>query len=168
MIDIPKDYVVFDIETTGFTPECAEIIEIGALKCKNKEISETFHSYVCPDCGYIPRKITMLTGITFDMVKNCPGFEFAVPEFINFVGDMAVVGHNVRFDMRFIQSYAYACGNEFEPKIIIDTVPIARKKIKNTENHKLETLKNYLGIDLPSHNALDDCVVTAKLLEYCR
>lgn len=165
---LPLDYVVFDIETTGFTPNYAEIIEIGALKCRNAEITDEFHSYICPDCGYIPRAITNLTGITYSMVCDSPGFEDTVPAFIEFVGNMPVVGHNVRFDMRFIQTYARACSWDFEPSDVIDTVPLARKKIKDIPNHKLETIKQYFDIDLPSHNALDDCRVTQYLFEYCR
>lgn len=164
----PLDYVVFDIETTGFTPDYAEIIEIGALKCAAGKVAETFHSYVCPDCGYVPRQITKLTGITYEMVEAAPGFETAVPAFIRFVEALPVVGHNVRFDLRFMQTYARACGHAFEPAGIWDTVPLARKKLSMLPNHRLETIKQYFAIDLPSHNALDDCRVTQYLFEYCR
>lgn len=165
---LPQDYVVFDIETTGFTPEYAEIIEIGALKCTNGKITDEFQCYICPDCGYIPRQITQLTGITYEMVADAPGFADALPAFIAFVGDMPVVGHNVRFDLRFVQTYARACFHDFVPAATFDTVPLARKKLKNLPNHKLETIKQYFSIDLPSHNALDDCRVTQYLFEYCR
>lgn len=165
---LPKNYVVFDIETTGFTPDYAEIIEIGALKCVNSTVTEEFHRYICPDCGYIPRGITKLTGITYEMVADSPGFEAAIPDFIKFTGNLPVVGHNVRFDLRFMQAYARACFHEFDPEAVIDTVPLARRKIKDIQNHKLETIKNYFQIDLPSHNALDDCRVTQYLFEYCR
>lgn len=168
MQKLPENYVVFDLETTGFTPQYAEIIEIGALKCVHGVIAETFQTYVCPTDDYIPRRITQITGITYDMVKNAPGFEDAIPSFLAFMGSFPLVGHNVRFDMAFMRTYSRACGCDFEPTAFFDTVPLARRSIKDIENHKLETIKHYFGIDLPSHNAVDDCRVTQYLFEFCK
>lgn len=164
----PNDYIVFDLETTGFAPGYSEIIEIGALKCNSGKICEVFQTYICPTEEYIPWRITQITGITFDMVKNSPGFEDAIPMFLQFMGELPVVGHNVSFDTKFMKRYSYACGCDFEPTNIFDTLPMARKTIYDTPNHKLETLKEYLGIQLASHNAVDDCKVTQHLFEHCK
>ncbi len=162
---MPDTYVVFDLETTGLSPKKAEIIEIGAVRVKNGKITEKFQTYVKP-YGRIPPMITQLTGITEEMTVNAPRIEDALPMFISFIKDDILFAHNSSFDCRFIGTACLILG--YDPKNEVrDSLALARKYI-NAENHKLETLKNFLGIKRKSHNAVDDCIVTFEVIEECR
>ena len=162
---LPDTYVVFDLETTGFTPQSAEIIEIGALRITNGKIAEQFHSYVHPYMG-IPERITSLTGITTSDVKDAPCIDGAIRSFWDFIKDDTLVAHNASFDCRFIDTFGAANGVAFSNSVI-DSLRLARKHL-SCGSHKLSAIKEYFGIERASHNALDDCYVTYKLTEYCR
>ncbi len=162
---IPENYVVFDLETTGFSPENNEIIEIGAVRIQKKKIKEKFQTYVKPRGKILPH-ITQLTGITEDMVKNAPYIEDAVPKFVSFIKNDILFAHNALFDSRFILPICFLLGYNIDNEIR-DSLKLARKYIKS-ENHKLETLKNLLGIKVRSHNAIDDGIVTYQVIEECR
>ena len=95
------DYVVFDLETTGFDPKSSRIIEIGALKYRNNELVEELSLLVNPGCP-IPDVITMITGIDDELVKNAISIEEAMPKFISFIEDLPLVAHNSKFDLSFI------------------------------------------------------------------
>ncbi|MBQ9692149.1 MAG: 3'-5' exonuclease [Clostridia bacterium] len=164
--EIPNKYVVFDLETTGFSPAYAEIIEIGAVTVENGIIVSRFQTYVKP-LNRIPYNITALTGITEEMVKNAPGIEDAIVKFLDYIGQNILVAHNSSFDMRFVCAVCAFLGLEIRNSVI-DSVRLAKKYIKGAQNYKLETLKNYLGIKLDSHNASDDCTVTYNVVEHCR
>ena len=161
------DYVVFDLETTGFDPKTARIIEIGALKYKNNELVEELSILVNPECE-IPDVITMITGIDDELVKNAITIEEALPQFIQFIEDLPLVAHNSNFDLSFIEENI----NRLElPMIIdrnIDTVYLARKYIKGVFNHKLETLKNYFRLTYSSHRSIEDCLTTNHVYQYCK
>ena len=164
-LSIPNSYVVFDLETTGLSPKKAEIIEIGAVRVANGRVIEKFQTYVKP-YGPIPPMITELTGITEKMTENAPRIDNALPKFISFIKDDILYAHNSSFDCRFIGVACLLLG--YDPKNEVrDSLTLARKYI-NSENHKLETLKNYLGIKRKSHNAVDDCIVTFEVIEECR
>lgn len=163
---IPNRYVVFDLETTGFSPEYAEIIEIGAVRVENGIIVSRFQTYVKP-FKRIPYNITELTGITDNMVKNAPRIEDAIVKFLDYIGNDILVAHNASFDMRFVCTVCAFLGLDIQNPVI-DSVRLAKKYIKGTQNYKLETLKRYLGIRLDSHNASDDCTVTYNVVERCR
>ncbi len=163
---IPTRYVVFDLETTGFSPEYAEIIEIGAVRVENGIIISRFQTYVKP-FKRIPSNITALTGITESDVKNAPRIEDAIVKFLDFIGNDILVAHNSAFDMRFVCTVCILLGLNIQNQVI-DSVKLAKKYIKGTKNYKLETLKEHLGIRLDSHNASDDCTVTYNVVEECR
>lgn len=162
---MPSSYVVFDLETTGLDPKVNEIIEIGAIRYKDGVEIERFHSYIKPNVS-IPRFITELTGITNNMVRTAPRINEALIKFINFIGNDTLVAHNALFDLKFVSIFCKAYNLSFTNKKI-DTLQLARVCV-NTENHKLETIKKYFGINVSSHNALDDCVVTHTLYEFCK
>ncbi len=164
-IYIPENYVVFDLETTGFSPEYAEIIEIGAIRVKEGIIKERFRTYVNPRRG-IPKQITELTGISAEQTARAPRIEEAIERFLSFIGDDILIAHNASFDLRFVCTVCAILGHRFENDVI-DSIKIAKRYIVS-KSYKLEVLKNMLGIRLPSHNALDDCTVTGKVIEYCR
>lgn len=163
---IPDRYVIFDLETTGFSPQYAEIIEIGAVRVINGLIRERFQTYVHPLRG-IPREITVLTGITEAKTKDAPQIEDAFYKFAEFIGNDVLIAHNSSFDCRFLGAVCGLLGEALENSVL-DSVKIAKAYIKDVPNYKLETLKNHFCINLPSHNALDDCVVTYNVVEHCR
>ena len=165
-LGMPEQYVVFDLETTGLSPKKAEIIEIGAVRVNCGKIVEKFQTYVKP-YGRIPQMITELTGITEAMTKDAPCIEDALPEFLSFIGDDVLFAHNSSFDCRFIGTACLLLG--YDPKNEVrDSLVLAKKYITDSANHKLETLKNYLGIARRSHNAVDDCLVTFAVIEECK
>ena len=160
------EFVVFDIETTGFSSVTDKIIEIGAVRVENGIIISRFQTYVKP-FKRIPSNITALTGITEDDVKNAPRIEDAIEKFLNFIGNDILVAHNAAFDMRFVCTVCVLLGLNIQNQVI-DSVKLAKKYIKGTKNYKLETLKEHLRIRLDSHNASDDCTVTYNVVEECR
>ncbi len=162
---IPDRYVVFDLETTGFSPEYAEIIEIGALRMENGSEKDRFQSYVKPLRG-IPPRITAITGITNKDTEHAPYIDEAICDFLSFIDDDILVAHNAAFDCRFVCAVCSYLGFRFGNEVV-DSLRLARKYIK-AENYKLETLKRSLDIRLPSHNAADDCTVAAMVVEHCR
>lgn len=169
-LELPENYVVLDVETTGYKPETAELIEIGAIRCLHREPDLRFRTFVQPRRA-IPPFITSLTGITNEMVLGAPEWPDAVRAFISFAGDLPVVGHNVRFDLRFISSCAAQLNEPFAPPFY-DTLVLSRRAFKGAaekpENFKLETLKRFFGLRLTSHRALSDCEVTQYIFECCR
>lgn len=164
-LEVPERYVVFDLETTGLSPKKAEIIEIGAVRVENGIVREKFQTYVKP-YGQIPPMITVLTGITEEMTENAPRIEDALPMFFSFIKDDILFAHNSPFDCRFIGTACVILGLSPSNEVR-DSLVLAKKYIKS-ENHKLETLKNFLGIKRRSHNAVDDCIVTHAVIEECK
>jgi DNA polymerase III epsilon subunit family exonuclease len=157
-----KTYVVFDIETTGFSAEKDKITEIGATKIIDGKIVETFGELINPQIN-IPRHITEITGITNDMVKNKKTISDVLPRFLNFCKGSTLVAHNASFDVRFIKHNAANLGLKFEYEII-DTLALARELLPHLKNHKLQTVANELKIDLlNAHRAKDDATATAKI-----
>ncbi len=163
---IPDRYVIFDLETTGFSPQYAEIIEIGAVRVVNGLIVERFQTYVKP-YGKIPPNITALTGVSEKQTASAPRIDAVFPKFKEFIKSDVLIAHNSSFDCRFL---AAVCGMLCETigNSVLDSVQMARAYIKGVPNYKLETLKNHFGIRLPSHNAVDDCTVTYNVVEYCK
>ncbi len=157
--DFEDEYVVFDIETTGFSNTSDEITEIGAVKIRNKEIVDNFAELINPNMP-IPLKVQELTGITNDMVKDKPSIEEVLPRFLDFVGDRILVAHNSDFDMGFIRAKAKRLNIEFKNKDI-DTLKLSRILLTNLKRHKLNLITDYLGIKLENHHrAVDDARAT--------
>lgn len=167
-IMLPESYIVFDIETTGFTPASAEIIEIGAIRMIEGRPDGMFQSYIKPK-GYLPPHITALTGITMEMVDDAPRFDAVIPEFLRFLDEkpLPLAAHNASFDTRFLTAYSAALGADFSRYEIFDSLKAARRYVP-LKCHKLEVIKDYLGLTFASHNAVDDCRVTAYLIEWCK
>ena len=163
---IPDRYIIFDLETTGFSPQYAEIIEIGAVLVIDGLIRKRFHTYVKP-LRRIPAEITSLTGISDAQTKNAPSIESAFYSFKEFIGNDVLIAHNSSFDCRFLAAVCALLCQTLDNSVL-DSVKMAKAYIKNTPNYKLETLKKHFNINLPSHNAIDDCVVTYNVVEYCR
>lgn len=158
------DYVVLDFETTGLRAGADQIIQIGAVKYINHEVVDMMNLYVNP-MRAISTRITSLTGITNDSVKNKPPIYSVIPDLIAFIEDLPIVAHNASFDMGFL--YALDQYVKIPQYTVIDTLKLARKVINQTQNHKLTTLAQYLQIEHNAHDALDDCLVAAKIYQYC-
>ncbi|HBY21623.1 MAG: hypothetical protein A2Y24_05470 [Clostridiales bacterium GWE2_32_10] len=162
MENIDSTFVVFDIETTGFSNQADKITEIGAVKVKAGEIIDKYSTFINPGV-HIPEHITKLTSITDEMVADAPSIEVILPQFLDFVGDSVLVAHNAGFDMGFIKSNATRQNIEVE-NTVIDTVSLARAIFPSLKNHKLNIISEHLGIKLLNHHrAVDDAGATAEI-----
>ncbi|MGN0332234.1 MAG: PolC-type DNA polymerase III [Lachnospiraceae bacterium] len=155
-------YVVFDLETTGFSSIKDKIIEIGAVKVENGKITDRFSTFVNPKIP-IPFEITKLTSITDEMVMKAPDIETVLPDFLAFVGNAALVAHNAAFDVGFIeQNCRY---QDITPDFTsVDTVAMARILLPTLAKYKLNVVANALHISLENHHrAVDDAGATAEI-----
>ena len=167
IIGVPNNYVVFDLETTGFSQVDDEIIEIGAIRYIGNTEQARFHSYVNPHRS-IPRAASAVNHITQSKVKNAPDIKDVLMDFYVFIGDLPLIAYNSDFDMNFIQWKALLALGSTIKNDVIDALPLARKYLSELPNKKLETVKQHFGLDVGSHNAIDDCIVTNHLYQYCK
>ncbi len=159
---LDSEYVVFDIETTGFSAEADRIIEIGAVKVVNGEITEKYSTFVNPKIP-IPFRIEQLTHINDNMVLNERPIEEVLPEFLDFVGDCVLVAHNAEFDTSFIKNKAAKQGRVVT-NTIMDTVTLSRALIPNLNRYTLDVVAKALNVRLESHHrAVDDAGCTAEI-----
>jgi len=163
LIDVP--FCVLDLETTGGSAASCEITEIGAVRYRGGELEGTFQTMVNPGAE-IPPFITVLTGITHAMVIEAPRIEEALPAFLEFIGDAVIVGHNVRFDLSFLNAAAERLGYGRLPNRSVDTAALARRLVRgDVHNLKLGTLAAHFRSPVtPNHRALDDARATAHVL----
>lgn len=161
-----KDYIVFDLETTGFRPGLDEIIEISAVKVKNSEIIDTYSTLVKPSIR-IPASATRVNGITNEMVKDAPEIGEALEGFVDFVETEILVGHNIHsFDTNFIYDAAMEVFGEGIYNDYIDTLYMAKSCLPQLKHHKLGDISEYFGISTEgAHRALNDCVMNQKCYE---
>lgn len=162
--DLSQTFVVFDIETTGFSNTNDKITEIGAVKIENFEIVDTFSELINPqkDISY---KIQELTGITNDMVKDKPTIEQVLPKFLQFIGDSVLVAHNAEFDIGFIREKCRQQNIEFKNKSV-DTLTLSRILLPELKRHRLNVVAKKLGIPLLNHHrAVDDAKATALIFQ---
>lgn len=155
-------FICFDIETTGLSAARDKITEIGAVKVENGVITDTFSTFANPKMP-IPQKITQLTGITDDMVKDAPSQSEAVGAFLEFAGDNVLVAHNAPFDTSFIAKACEDMGREYN-YTSIDTVAISRAILTDIKNCKLDTVAKFLRLgDFNHHRATDDAEMLARI-----
>lgn len=155
-------FICFDIETTGLSAARDKITEIGAVKVENGVITDTFSTFANPEMP-IPQKITQLTGITDDMVKDAPSQSEAVGAFLEFAGDNVLVAHNAPFDTSFIAKACEDMGREYN-YTSIDTVAISRAILTDIKNCKLDTVAKFLRLgDFNHHRATDDAEMLARI-----
>lgn len=157
-----ESYVVFDLETTGMNPELNRITEIGAVKVIDNEITGTFNTLINPQ-QYISYKITQVTHITNEMVKDKPAIDAVLPKFCDFIGELPLVAHNASFDMGFL-----ICSGARENIAVnnpaIDTLYLSRKYNKECERHSLAYLTDYFDIKFKNaHRAYFDALATCEL-----
>lgn len=155
-------FICFDIETTGLSAARDKITEIGAVKVENGVITDAFSTFANPEMP-IPQKITQLTGITDDMVKDAPSQSEAVGAFLEFAGDNVLVAHNAPFDTSFIAKACEDMGREYN-YTSIDTVAISRAILTDIKNCKLDTVAKFLRLgDFNHHRATDDAEMLARI-----
>ena len=155
-------YVVFDIETTGFNSVNDRIIEIGAVRVVEGEIKETFSEFVNPERP-IPYKITQLTTITDDMVKDAGTIEEILPQFLKFCEGSVLVAHNAGFDTGFIRENAKRLNLPYD-HTVVDTLGLARCLMGHLGKFTLDNICKHLNIILETHHrAVDDATATGKI-----
>ena len=159
---LDDSYVVFDLETTGFSPNTCKIIEIGAVKVENGTITERFSEFVNPQVP-IPFKIEELTGIRDDMVMGAETIEEILPRFMEFCEGCVMIAHNAEFDMSFIRKNCMDLDIPCD-HTVGDTVAMARILLPALHRFKLDTVAKALKISLENHHrAVDDAECTAHI-----
>ncbi len=160
------DYIVFDLETTGTNYKSDRIIEISAVKVKDAIVTDTFSTLVNPQCP-IPYHATRVNGITDEMVKDAPLLTDVLPQFLEFITDYVLIGHNIHtFDLRFIYKAAQELLQAEVPNDYLDTLYMARQCLPQLSHHKLTDLAEYYQIDTTgAHRALQDCIMNQQCYE---
>lgn len=161
------DYTIFDLETTGLSPDTDAVIEISALKVVNGEIIEEFSTLVNPE-EHIPYSVSSITGIMDDMVKDAPTMDDAVKQFKSFIGDYVLLGHNIkRFDLKFIQRDAIRfLGKPFSNEYV-DTLFLAQRYLPELKSHSLEALADHYGVSYEgAHRAIVDCRINKTIYDH--
>lgn len=166
------DVVVFDLETTGLSPERDAIVEIGALRVVGGKVAEDvrFESLVRPTDAMgqplaIPWRAQAVHGISDAMVKDAPTIEEVLPQFVEFVGDSVVVAHNAGFDCGFMRANARRCGLTWKPAAEVCTVKLSRRAFPGERAHNLTVLAQRLGLEFAPggrHRSFGDVQVTAQ------
>ena len=159
-----KTFVAFDFETTGLDPETDKIIEIGAAKIVDGKVTELFSALIDPGRP-LGENIVQLTGISNEMLVGKPKIEDVMPDFYKFTRGSVLVGHNIAgFDMKFLQKSAVDCGYWFENEIL-DTLLFAREHLTGVPNYKLNTVAEFLHVELESHHrATDDAICSGDIM----
>lgn len=163
--------VIFDLETTGFSAINNKIIEIGAVKTVNGEVTDRFSSFVDPGIP-IPAEITAVTSITDKDVAGAPRISQILPDFMKFIDGCLLVAHNADFDTGFIREACRIEGLPFDNPYL-DTVALSRFLNPELSNHKLDTLAEYFSLgDFNHHRAVDDAemlsLIYARMIEKLR
>ncbi|HEY6276929.1 MAG TPA: exonuclease domain-containing protein [Streptosporangiaceae bacterium] len=160
------DFVIVDVETTGWTPGKAQITEIGAVRISGGQLRGQFSSLVNPG-GPIPERVTELTGISDAMVAAAPPLDRVLPAFLAFARGGVLTAHNAPFDIGFLTKACRACGLPWPQFPVVDTVDLAGRVLGEDEvpNRKLATLAEFFGArTVPSQRALADALATADVL----
>lgn len=155
-------FVVFDVETTGFSNLNDRIIEIGAVRIENGVIADSFGTLVNPEIS-IPEDVVKLTNISDNMVSGAPKIEEIFPKFHGFIKDSILVAHNAAFDIGFVKRLYDKMNQPFDNPYI-DTLEISRIKTPNVKSHRLKDIAKRLNISLVNaHRAVDDARATAEI-----
>ena len=163
--DSPLDgpIVVIDFETTGLTARNERVIEIGAVRIRGDVVEEEFSTFVNPGIP-IPAKITSITNITTDMVKDAPRFEEVAQALLAFIGDAPVAAHNAPFDISFLKAELHRLDMAWDGPVL-DTLAFSRQAFPMLSRHRLETVCRHLGVNLENaHRAVHDARATAQAL----
>ena len=162
--DLDTTYCVLDLETTGFSATTEKITEVGIMKLKNGEVVDEFSCFVNPE-KHIPERVTEVTNITDEMVKDAETIDKVFPKILEFLGDSVIVAHNAGFDVGFLKQTAKNLGYEFD-YTYIDTLSLAKDLFPDYKKYKLGKIAENLGIKVEvAHRALDDVDTTVKVFK---
>ena len=159
--DMYDTYVSIDLETTGLNPKRDRIIEIGAIRVEQGEITEEFSTFVNPG-RKLEERITELTGIRDEDLTEAPELDEVFPKLLEFMGDLPLLGHSILFDYSFLKKAAVDRKLTFE-RSAVDTLQIARKYLPDLPHRNLEYLCRYYEIPHHAHRALEDAKATDRL-----
>ncbi len=162
-MDFDREYVAFDLETTGLSSKKDRIIEIGAVRMQGGKEIDRFQTFVDPECRLDPR-IVELTGITDAMLVGAPKLQQVLPEFLEFVGDSVLVAHNADFDTGFIRAACQRLGYEYK-YTSADTLILAQNLMPQLSKFKLDVVANALSLpEFNHHRAADDAVICGMIM----
>lgn len=162
LLTFPDDFTIIDLETTGLDPTFDEIIEVGAIRVRNGDVTDTFSSLVKPE-KEVDAFITEITGITNEMLADAPSISEIFPDFLSFVSNDIIVGHNVNFDINFVYDTNSKLYNQYFSNSFTDTLRLSRRLLPELEHHRLKDLINHFEIDIErQHRSLDDCKATLE------
>lgn len=172
LLDFPSDYILLDVETTGFDPRYDQIIEIGAVRVSNDSVVDELSFLVKPKFGtlMIPDHITEKTGITEEMVSIDGIFiDDAIIKLHEFVGESLICGYNINFDINFVYDALKKYHNLDFSNDYVDFLRIARRFFKEEKRHRLIDVLSYANIDIvQEHRGLSDCLTTKKVYDYIK
>ena len=160
------DYVVFDVETTGISCRYDDVVELSALKVKNGKVVEEFSTLV-KAMRPISYGASMVNGITDDMLIDAPAFDTVLTDFIEFIEDLPLVGHNIStFDMKFIYRDCEKYFDKIPDNDYIDTLTLSRMCLTGMKHHKLTDVAEHYDIStIGAHRALNDCKMNQLVYE---
>ena len=163
LLKLTNDYVLVDIETTGFSPQYDDIIEIGAIKVKNNKIIKEYQTLIKTNRKLSPM-ISNLTGITNEMLNKGKNIDIVLNEFLEFAENDILIAHNANFDINFLYDKSKMHINQYMKNDFIDTMRIAKKILPNLPNYKLSTLAQYYNVDYSNaHRGLVDVKITYEV-----
>lgn len=174
LVGFPDEYVVVDTETTGLSPGIDSIIEFGAVRYRNHKVIDTFSTLVKPDSyysetvkiQYISPFISGLTHITNEMLETAPSMDEVLPDFLSFVKDAYIVGHNVNFDVNFIYDTSLKYGYPPFSNCFIDTLRISKMLLPRLPHHRLQDLALLYNVDYShAHRAIEDVYITEEVFK---
>lgn len=162
----PSDYVVIDLETTGLDPEQSEITEIAAVKVRQGKVVDGFDRLI-KISGEIPKEVEEMTGLSKPLLTSIGSpVEDSLSALKEFTGDLPIVGHNISFDLSFLNKAHPKDGKSLFCQTAFDTVKLARSKLKHLESYKLDSLLKYFQCpSRQTHVAIEDCLLTQKVFE---
>ncbi|AFA48562.1 3'-5' exonuclease [Acetobacterium woodii] len=165
LLTFPSDYVIIDIETTGFNSKSDEIIEIGAVKVTNNKISSIFQSLAQPR-NPISNYISNLTGISNDMLAKTNPITMVLDSFLSFVGDHVLIGHNINTDVNFLYDQCEIHLHQYFKNDYIDIKALFREQQQAAENYRITTLCEKCALqNTHAHRALSDCLAVNNLYQ---
>ncbi len=167
LITSGETFVAFDTETTGLNTENCRIIEIGAVRFDQNGIIDTFNSLINPD-QEIPLNITEITNINNQMVKDSPKIYQVLPKFLDFLTDSIVIGHNIQFDLRFLEAECLRNNFPVIKNTVIDTLQFSRWALPELKKYKQSIIADYFGVNIEAaHRAYDDARVCGNIFLHC-
>lgn len=155
------DYTVIDTETTGFNARVNEVLEIGAIRYRDNVKIAQFQAYIKPE-GRLSKRAAAVNHITWETVRDMPSMADVMPEFLSFIGDDVLIGYNVGFDLRFIQTRS---GIDLQ-NYAYDVQHLAKNTVE-LDRYRLDDLRHHFNLPGSAHSAIGDCITTAAVFQEC-